>query len=166
MISMILGQFRPIEKKPMLYGLVFGVAMFAVRLWVAIPFWNSGLTKWASFPTQLGSSAKYLFANEFQLHLPGGPYPMPFPDLMAWLSGMGEIILPIMLVAGFLSRPAALGILAMTLVIQVTIPGGWPIHIQWAAAGLIILALGPGMFSTDWLARKFAFRRGHQAAII
>ena len=165
MISLILGRFKPIEEKPVLFGLVFGAIMLAVRVLVAIPFWQSGLTKWVSFPTQLSSSAKYLFANEFKLHLPGGPYPMPFPELMAWLSGMGEMILPVMLVFGFLSRPAALGILAMTLVIQITIPDGWPIHIQWATAGLIILALGPGMFSADWLVRKFGLGRADRTAV-
>jgi putative oxidoreductase len=160
MLSLILGRFKYVEEKPLAYALVFGAAMLAIRVWLAMPFWSSGLTKWVSFPTQLGSSVQYLFANEFMLHLPGGPYPMPFPYASAWLSGMGEIILPIMLVAGFLSRPAALGILGMTLVIQLTIPDGWPVHIQWTGAALAILVLGPGMFSVDWLARKFVLGRG------
>lgn len=164
MISLILGRFKPIEDKPIAAALVFGVAMLAVRVWLAMPFWASGWTKWNAFPTELSSSVKYLFSNEFMLHLPGGPYPMPFPDLMAWLSGFGEIVLPVLLVLGILTRPAALGILAMTLVIQFTIPDGWPVHIQWAIAGLIILALGPGMFSADWVARKFGLERNGAAA--
>lgn len=163
MISLIFGRFKPVEEKPMAAVLVFGAVMLGVRFWLAMPFWNSGLTKWVSFPTQLSSSAKYLFANEFSLHLPGGPYPMPAPELMAWLSGMGEIILPVLLIAGVLTRPAALGILAMTVIIQVTVPGGWPVHIQWAIAGLIILVFGPGVFSVDWLVRKFGIERGGQS---
>lgn len=78
---------------------------------------------------------------------------------MARLSEMGEIILPIMLIAGVLTRPAALGILEMTVIIQVTVPGGWLVHIQWAIAGLIILVFGPGVFFVDWLVRKFGIER-------
>lgn len=163
MISLILGRFKPIEGKALPVVLVFSAVMLAVRVWLAMPFWNSGVTKWADFPggflTKVSSSNSYLFANEFMLHLPGGPYPMPFPAIAAWLSGAGEIILPILLVLGILTRPAALGILGMTLIIQLTIPGGWPVHLQWTIAALIILAFGPGVFSGDWLARKFVTER-------
>jgi putative oxidoreductase len=165
-IALILGRFKPIEDRPLIYGLVFSAIMLAIRLWIAMPFWASGQTKWLLFPFELTASVKFLFANEFMLHLPGGPYPMPFPVVMAWLSGVGEIVLPVLLVLGVLTRPAALGILAMTLVIQTTIPDGWPVHIQWAIAGLLILVFGPGLFSADWLARRFAFERSGKAANI
>lgn len=159
MIGLILGRFPPAESRGPAVFLIFGAAMLLVRVWLAMPFWTSGLTKWLSFPTELSSSALYLFTNEFMLHLPGGPYPMPFPQVMAWLSGTGEIVLPILLVFGLLSRPAALGILVMTLVIQFTVPGGWPVHAQWALAGLAILVAGPGVFSLDWLVRRFGLER-------
>lgn len=168
MIAWILGRFRPIEGRSMAVALGFSIVMLIVRFWVALPFWSSGLTKWVDFPagflTQMSSSNKYLFANEFKLHLPGGPYPMPFPEVMAWLSGVGEIVLPVLLVLGILSRPAALGVLAMTAIIQVTIPDGWPVHIQWALAGLLILAFGPGMFSADFVARKFGLGKSAATA--
>lgn len=164
MISLILGRFKPVEGKALPIVLIFGAVMVAVRVWLAIPFWNSGLTKWVDFPagflTKMSSSNLFLFTSEFKLHLPGGPYPMPFPEIAAWLSGVGEIILPILLVLGILTRPAALGILAMTLIIQLTIPTGWPVHLQWTIAALIILVFGPGVFSADWLARKFVTERG------
>lgn len=163
-MDMILGRSRLIERQTYLTSIGFGIALLAVRLFLAMPFWNSGLTKWTSFPLELSGSAKYLFANEFMLYLPGGPYPMPLPTVMAWLSGFGEIVLPILLVLGFLTRPAALGLLAMTLVIQVTIPGGWPLHLQWALAAAIVLYLGPGMFSLDETARRFVAGRARPAA--
>lgn len=159
MVEWILGRFRPAEERGVIVALVFGAIMLAIRIWLALPFWSSGLTKWVDFPsgflTKLSSSAKYLFSSEFMLHLPGGPYPMPLPNVMAWLSGVGEIILPILLILGVLSRPAALGILIMTLIIQVTVPTGWPVHLQWTIAGLLILGFGPGIFSADALARRF-----------
>ena len=44
------------------------------------------------------------------------------------------IVLPVLLVAGLATRFSALGILAMTAVIQLTIPDGWAnFHLPWAA---------------------------------
>ena len=64
-----------------------------------MPFWRSGILKWDGF-LQLSDTAVTLFTDEFMLHLPGGPYPFPAPTLMAFLSGSGEIIFPILLVLG------------------------------------------------------------------
>ncbi len=162
MIGLILGRFRPVESHGPAVFFAFGAVMLAVRVWLALPFWLSGLTKWLHFPTELSSSAIYLFGNEFMLHLPGGPYPMPFPHVAAWLSGTGEIVFPVLLVLGFLCRPAALGILVMTAVIQLTVPGGWPVHIQWALGAAAIVAAGPGVFSLDWVLLRFWIERRAQ----
>ena len=159
MIDWVLGRFRPLEGRRVWAILVAGAALFAVRMFVALPFWASGQTKWVFFPTHLASSAKYLFASEYRIHLPGLEFGLPFPGVMAYLSGLGEIILPVMLIAGLLSRPAALGILAMTLVIELVYPDAWPIHIQWAIAAAVIAVFGPGVFSFDWVARKIGSGR-------
>jgi putative oxidoreductase len=45
--------------------------------------------------------------NEFKLHLPGGPYDFPAPAAMAFLSGCGEIVFPVLLILGFGTRFAA-----------------------------------------------------------
>lgn len=40
----------------------------------------------------------------------------------------------------------------MTLVIEITVPDGWPLHITWAAMALGIMAWGPGRISLDhWI---------------
>jgi putative oxidoreductase len=79
----------------------------------------------------------------------------PFPKLMAWGSSLGEIILPILLVLGLGTRFAALGLLLMTALIQLTIPDGWAnFHLPWAAMAIAIIVIGPGKFSLDWLLRK------------
>jgi putative oxidoreductase len=39
----------------------------------------------------------------------------------------------------------------MTIVIQLTVPSGWPIHLTWAAMALGIMAWGPGRLSVDHL---------------
>jgi len=124
------------------------LTQFILRLGLAVPFWRSGVNKWDGF-LQLNEIAVLLFSSEFRLHLPGGPYAYPAPALMAFAAGSAEILLPILLVLGLASRLAALGLLAMTIVIQLTVPSGWPIHLTWAAMALGIMAWGPGAISLD-----------------
>ena len=95
-----------------------------------------------------------LFSSEFKLHLPGGPYDFPAPALMAFLTGSAEILLPVLLVLGLGTRLAAAGLLAMTMVVQLTVPDGWPLHVTWAAMALAIMSWGPGRFSiAEWIGR-------------
>jgi putative oxidoreductase len=127
------------------------LASTALRLALAVPFFNSGLTKWDGFG-KVSAGAIYLFTEEFRLHLFGAEIAYPWPKLMAALSGTGEIVLPILLVLGLATRWAALGLLAMTAVIQLTIPDGWAnFHLPWAAMALAILVFGPGRLSLDRL---------------
>ncbi|KAA0686917.1 DoxX family protein [Neorhizobium sp. P12A] len=121
-----------------------------VRLALAVPFWKSGILKWDGF-LQLNDTAITLFTDEFMLHLPGGPYPYPAPEVMAFLSGVAEITFPVLLVVGFATRFAATGLLFMTLIVELTVPDGWPIHITWAAMALSLMAWGPGKLSLDHL---------------
>ena len=126
------------------------LTQLALRLALATPFWRSGVNKWDGF-LQLNDVAVLLFSSEFMLHLPGGPYPFPAPAVAAFTAGSAEILLPILLVVGLASRFAALGLLAMTIVVQLTVPDGWPIHLTWAAMALAIMAYGPGNISLDHL---------------
>jgi putative oxidoreductase len=70
---------------------------------------------------------------------------------MAFLSGCGEIMFPILLILGLGTRFAALGLLFMTAIVELTVPDGWPVHITWAAMALGIMAYGPGRVSLDHL---------------
>ena len=127
------------------------LAQFALRFGLAVPFWRSGVNKWDGF-LQLSDVAVFLFSSEFKLHLPGGPYDFPAPGLMAFAAGSAEIVLPILLVLGLATRFAATGLLMMTLVVQVTVPDGWSLHVTWAAMALGIMAWGPGRLSVDhWI---------------
>jgi putative oxidoreductase len=129
------------------------LVQLVLRFALAVPFWRSGILKWDGF-FRLNDTAVTLFTDEFMLHLPGGPYPFPAPAVMAFLSGCAEITFPILLVLGFATRFAALGLLFMTLVVELTVPDGWPIHITWAAMALAIMAWGPGRVSLDYLIRR------------
>lgn len=126
------------------------VVQIVIRVALAVPFWRSGILKWDGF-LRLNDTAIDLFSQEFMLHLPGGPYPFPAPAVMAFLSGCGEIVFPTLLVLGLASRFAALGLLLMTVVVELTIPDGWPVHITWAAMALAIMRHGPGRLSLDHL---------------
>ena len=129
------------------------LVQFVLRVALSVPFWKSGMLKWTGF-LRLSDTAVTLFSEEFMIHLPGGPYHYPAPALFAFLSGSGEIIFPVLLVLGFATRFAALGLLFMTLIVELTVPDGWPIHITWAAMALAIMAYGPGRASIDHLLRR------------
>jgi len=122
-----------------------------LRVALAIPFLRSGLTKWNGF-LSLSPVAQYLFEEMFKLHLFGGVYSFPAPDLVAWIDAIAEIVLPSLLILGLATRLSALGLLVMTGVIQLTVPDGWAnFHLPWAALAVAIMALGPGAISLDWL---------------
>jgi putative oxidoreductase len=125
-------------------------AQLVLRLALAVPFWKSGILKWSGF-LQLSDTAIDLFTQEFQLHLPGGPYPYPAPALFAFLSGCGEVTFPVLLVLGLGTRFAAAGLIFMTCIVELTVPDGWPIHLTWVAMALGIAAWGPGRVSIDYL---------------
>ena len=132
------------------------LTQLALRVAVAVPFFKSGLTKWDGF-LQLSGGAAYLFGEEFKLHILGGEYAYPAPILMAHLAGIGEIVLPVLLVLGIATRLSAVGILAMTAVIQLTVPEGWAnFHLPWAAMALAIATWGPGRISLDALLGRAA----------
>jgi putative oxidoreductase len=145
LVAAIVAARRLVERlaQPWFVQLVLRVAL-------AVPFWKSGILKWQGF-LQLNDTAITLFTDEFQLHLPGGPYPFPAPAVFAFLSGCGEVLFPILIVLGIGTRFAAIGLLLMTCIIELTIPDGWPVHLTWAAMALGIAAWGPGRISLDYL---------------
>ena len=125
--------------------------LLALRVALAVPFWKSGLTKWDGF-LQLSGGALYLFGQEFKLHILGSQYPYPFPVAAAYAAGIAELVLPVLLVLGLGTRFAALGLLLMTAVIQLTVPEGWAnYHLPWAAMALTLVVFGAGGFSLDRL---------------
>ena len=125
------------------------VALLALRLPVAVVFWRSGRTKvegWNIFA--VNDSQYFLFREEFGL---------PLPELMAHVTALAEHILPVLLVLGLLTRLGALGMLTMTMVIQLGVyPDAWfSAHMFWAVILFAVAALGPGPISLD----RLLFRR-------
>ena len=129
-------------------------ALLGLRFALALPFYRSGLTKWDGF-LHLSDSAVYLFTEEFRLHLFGHEVPYPFPATVALLSGCAEVALSLLVLVGLGTRLAALGLLGMTAIIQLTVPDGWlTYHLPWAAMALTLAAFGPGPLSLDRALRQ------------
>lgn len=148
------GKSSLISGMPLAIGLAFSLALLGVRYLLAAPFFKSGLTKWEGF-FKISGGAAYLFSPScdfeecYKLRLFGEAYNFPFPNVAVHLAGMAEIVLPILVMAGFLTRFAALGLLVMTVVIQIVFFDGWPTHLYWAAYAMVLIFLGPGLISLD-----------------
>ncbi|ARN80070.1 DoxX family protein [Methylocystis bryophila] len=136
------------------------VALF-VRIVAAHPFFVSGQTKVDgpqigatilgqeisyTLPTSIRDATFALFAQEYKV-------PLLSPQIAAYLATAMESVLPILLVLGLLTRLSALGLLAMTLVIQIFVfpDAWWTVHAYWAALLLVLIVRGPGALALDRL---------------
>jgi putative oxidoreductase len=115
------------------------------RLSIAAVFWNSGMTKLASWQTTI-----VLFRDEYRV-------PVLPPELAATLAASVELFCPVLLVLGLGARLATSPMLGMTFVIETFVyPQDWIEHLGWASFLLFILTRGPGLLSLDHLiARRF-----------
>jgi len=135
------------------HSLIAGVARFSI----AAVFWKSGQTKIqgvaidivnGSFELgwpRLSDSAVDLFRDEYKV-------PLLAPETAAVLAAVGEHVMPLLILLGLATRLSALGLLAMTAVIQLFVyPDAYPTHGVWAAVLLWLMARGPGVLSVDHL---------------
>ena len=119
-----------------------------LRLYVAMVFFKSGLTKIMDF-----SSTVALFENEYRV-------PVISPMLAALAGTAAELVLPALFVVGLLSRPTALAFFVFNIVACVSYPdisaAGIKDHNLWGLMMLVILFFGPGRFSLDyWFKGRF-----------
>lgn len=136
----------------MLDRVPLSVTQLLLRWGLAGVFWTSARTKVEGAIT-VSDSTKFLFAEEYHL-------PLLDPDLAAYLATYAEHAFALSLFVGLATRLSALGIIIMTLVIQLLV---YPdallgVHLGWLAMGLAILAKGPGAFSLDHLLRTRLLR--------
>lgn len=119
------------------------VLQLLARIGIAAVFWNSGLTKIASWQTTI-----VLFRDEYKV-------PVLPPEIAATLAASVELSMPILLALGLFARLATLPMLAMTFVIEVFVyPEDWIEHLTWATLLLFILTRGPGPLALDrWTLR-------------
>ena len=113
------------------------------RLWVAWVFFNSGLTKIATWDSTL-----YLFEYEYQVPI------LPW-QLAAYMGTAAELILPLFVAFGLLTRPMAAILFVFNIIAVVSYPVLWEQgffdHQLWGLMILIVVVWGPGPFSIDKL---------------
>lgn len=141
------------------WGALF-LAPPVARVALGLPFLRSGLTKWSGWLT-VSPVTDFMFQAMFQLHFPGNnTYAFPFPDIVAHIDAVAEVLLPVLLFAGLATRFSAVGLLVMVGVIQLTAPSGWiNFHLPWAGLALALIALGPGPLSIDFLIQRWSGKR-------
>jgi putative oxidoreductase len=121
--------------------------LMVARSGIASVFFLSGRTKVDGF-LHIKPSTYDLFASEYAL-------PLVSPDVAAHLATYAEHVFPVLLVLGLFTRLSALGLLAMTTVIEVFVyPDAWPTHLTWAGLLLPLIAHGGGAWSLDRLLHR------------
>jgi putative oxidoreductase len=116
--------------------------LLTARLGAAAVFFASGRTKVDGLLT-ITDGTYQLFQTEYRL-------PLLSPWLAAHLATYSEHFFPLLLVLGLFTRIGALGLVGMTVVIEIFVyPDAWPTHLSWIGLMLPILARGPGAWSLD-----------------
>ena len=126
--------------------------LLGLRWYVAWQFWVSGWEKLQDWDT-----TRLLFHEEY--HVPVLP-----PDVAAVLGTFGEVAFPALLVAGFLTRYAALGlsfvnVMAVVSYAHVLLTEGYEAalgqHVLWGVMAATLVVFGGGRWSADgWLQRR------------
>lgn len=122
-----------------------------LRLYVGWQFFKAGMVKLGDWSATLA-----LFREEYQV-------PLLPAELAAYLGAAGELVLPLLLFAGLLSRPAALALLLVNGMAVLSYPQLFSFdcpaaindHFYWGIMLLALLVYGPGRISLDQaLARR------------
>ncbi len=123
--------------------------LLAARLYLAQVFWLSGLTKLRDW-----SSTLALFQDIYQV-------PLLPPVPAAYLGTAGELLLPVLLVAGLGGRFAAAGLFVVNLMAALSLsaddfsPAAQAQHTLWGVLALVLAVWGAGRWSVDaWRARR------------
>jgi len=115
----------------------------AIRLYLARVFLASALTKIQDWNITVA-----LFENEYHV-------PVLSPSAAAFLGTSAELGLPLLLLAGFGTRFAALALFVFNLVAVISYPdlsdAGLKDHILWGTLMLVLAVYGPGRLSADRL---------------
>ena len=141
-------------------GLVYAPVALFLRLVMARVFFFSGQTMITGptipitedfsviLPAQIKDTTFQLFETQYA----GLPLA---PTTTAVLFTYAEFVLPLCLVLGFATRLAALGLLIITVLLQLYVMPTmwWPAHVYWIAILLVLMTVGPGALSIDAVIR-------------
>ncbi len=120
-----------------------------VRLYLLKVFFQSGLTKIQSWQSTID-----LFAYEYAV-------PLLPPEVAAVMGTAGELILPVLILVGLMTRPAAIGLFVLNAVAAYAYAltdfynfTGMLDHILWGLMILVYILYGPSPLSIDQLISK------------
>jgi len=119
------------------------LSILGLRLWVAMVFFKSGLTKINSWDSTL-----YLFEYEYAV-------PLLSPEIAAYMGTAAELSLPILLAFGLAGRFGAIALFVFNITAVLSYPdlnaAGIRDHQVWGLMLLVPLLHGPGKLSIDHL---------------
>jgi putative oxidoreductase len=139
----------------------YALIAFGLRFVVARVFFLSGQTMIDGPAIPLGGAGRDLSVSIilpaeikdatfqiFQTQYAGLPMS---PAVAAYLFSYAEFVLPICLVFGFATRFAALGLLALTVLVSYYVmpEAFWSTHVYWIAILMVLVSIGPGAISID-----------------
>lgn len=117
------------------------LALLALRLWLALVFFKSGLTKIEDWETTV-----FLFTEEYHV-------PILSPAMAAMLATAAELGLPVLLVLGLAGRLAALGLFILNAVAVISYAAlegsALDFHYQWGLMLFTLFACGMGRLAAD-----------------
>lgn len=118
--------------------------LLIARLAIAAIFFLSGRTKVEGL-LAITDGTYELFRSEYAL-------PIVPPEVAAIAATGAEHLFPLLLVLGLGTRFAALALIGMTMVIQLSVyPDAWPTHLSWVALLLLLVSHGGGDWALDRL---------------
>ena len=131
-------------------------ASLMARLYLANVFFSAGLTKLRDWDSTL-----FLFEEEYNVPL------LPY-ELAAYLGTLGELVFPLLLALGFLTRFSAIALSVVNVVAVISftdIPvAALYLHVIWGVLLLQSVIYGGGLFSAEAVIQK-VWQRKPSAAL-
>lgn len=128
-------------------GSILGLVL---RIYVGWQFLKAGFVKISDWQGTLS-----LFVDEYKV-------PVLPPELAAYMGAGGELVFPVLLIVGFFSRPAALGLFFVNLMAVISYPALFTFecpaaindHKYWGLLLLVLVFYGPGKLTLDNFLKK------------
>ena len=119
-----------------------GIVLFLARFYLAKIFFLSGLTKIRDWDSTI-----FLFQEEYKV-------PLLQPELAAYMGTCGELLLPPLLLLGFLTRFSSIGLLFVNIVAAISLPditqAALNQHILWGVLLMLVTVFGGGKIAVEY----------------
>lgn len=145
-MPLISGIFEKYYYSVSAFNALQAFTLLGARLYVAWVFFAAGLTKLNDWETTL-----FLFEEEYSV-------PLISFELAAYLGTAGEIILPLLLAIGLLTRFSAIGLSIVNIVavysLEEIAPAAFYLHVIWGILLLQLIIFSGNKISFDYLIKR------------